>query len=347
VSFVPPLLQSVRTWTLWHTAPWCSGSSSAAGRISDKCAARRVRATDLWPLNPWAPPTASSSEECETWLGTPPPIPPPPSDWHLVHSRLLKRGPPPPSRDSRAEPGPHKKKKKRHLGWVYTFHWREGCWKRERHRERERERDFPPSSVSLLFRCYSIFLVCSTLVDLKVFVCLIHFCKEETCSPISLSAHEEEYLKPKTGFGFVASPSVVSTPRSRGDDVIESSPAFHLTFDLHAGVRGLECRRVRRLWKPSRRRLAIVYLCVFSSWSGDVRGGARRDERSTFKQELLFPRVVWKSSGAVTALLSLVFLLPHVTASGFQSRVGHGCRAETGPGRIYTPHEYLMDSPRS
>lgn len=34
-------------WTLWPTAPWCSGSSSAAGYILDKCAAEPARDTDL------------------------------------------------------------------------------------------------------------------------------------------------------------------------------------------------------------------------------------------------------------------------------------------------------------
>lgn len=39
-------LQSAKMWALWHTAPWCSGSSSATGRISDRCAVGPVRDTD-------------------------------------------------------------------------------------------------------------------------------------------------------------------------------------------------------------------------------------------------------------------------------------------------------------
>lgn len=78
-------------WTLWPTAPLCSGSSSAAGHISDKCAARPARDTDtakthsihLWVLcsltvspNPsrwasWAAALALPlSEECGVLTGT-------------------------------------------------------------------------------------------------------------------------------------------------------------------------------------------------------------------------------------------------------------------------------------
>lgn len=46
IFFVFDILQSVKMWTLWPTAPWCSGSSSAAGLTSDKCAARRARDTE-------------------------------------------------------------------------------------------------------------------------------------------------------------------------------------------------------------------------------------------------------------------------------------------------------------
>lgn len=41
-------------WTLWPTAPWCSGSSSAAVPISGKCAARHARDTDLSTMAPTA-----------------------------------------------------------------------------------------------------------------------------------------------------------------------------------------------------------------------------------------------------------------------------------------------------
>lgn len=45
-------------WTQWPTAPWCSGSSSAAGHISGKCAARPARDTER-PLS--SPRKASTS----------------------------------------------------------------------------------------------------------------------------------------------------------------------------------------------------------------------------------------------------------------------------------------------
>lgn len=76
-------------WTLWPTAPWCSGSSSAAGHISDKCAARPARDTDTMsirhpssgPVHSHSKPetlplsltaaafTLRPSQECGNWTG--------------------------------------------------------------------------------------------------------------------------------------------------------------------------------------------------------------------------------------------------------------------------------------
>lgn len=47
VFFMCLCLQNAKMFLQWHTAPWCSGSSSAAVSTSGKCAARLAKDTDL------------------------------------------------------------------------------------------------------------------------------------------------------------------------------------------------------------------------------------------------------------------------------------------------------------
>lgn len=143
-------LQSVKMWTLWRTAPWCSGSSSAAGHTSDKCAARPARDTDTVTQHPslgpvhtgkhphWAleqQPSLPLSQESEITL----------LDRHLLTGTLF------PARVEISDRSGAK------TAWAYTFHQREGCWNLKRGRERRN-----PPSLSLknpsvvIFWCYYI-----------------------------------------------------------------------------------------------------------------------------------------------------------------------------------------------
>lgn len=138
------ILQSVKMWTLWPTAPWCSGSSSAADLTSDKCAARRARDTEetMKLTNIVHVPLSHTTRQPSLYLCQRGAL----LDWlgHYSHHW-----------SGETISGPEAfwvQLGQISLCGVFIFHWRQGCWNLERQSGGETSVLRPPSlslSVSL------------------------------------------------------------------------------------------------------------------------------------------------------------------------------------------------------